>query len=251
MKKIYLLSLALLSAFSIVTAQTSTIELTNEATGLPVANGGIIYRGTNVGVEDILLINIKNISGSTVAYKFRRFDDVLNSGADAYFCVQACYPPATMVSPTSLTLAPNQDAISTGVDPSFHLLDNSTAGQSDIRYHIYDAANPTTDLFVVTVKYNNALSVKNTTSLFSNISDVYPNPSTSKAFINVSSAIAINGVKVSITNTLGAIVSYKLVDLSAGKNTVSLDFENLLSGIYFVTIGQGTSRITKKITISK
>ncbi len=250
MRKIYLLSLALFAGLSLVQAQSSLV-VTNESTGLPVANGGIIYRGTAVGVEDLLEINIKNTSGSTKSYKFRRFDDVLNSGADPYFCVQQCYTPATMISPVALSLNSNQDAVSMGVQPSLHLLDNTTAGQSEIRYHIYDVNNATTDLFVLTVKYNNPLSVNNSSSVLSGVSNVFPNPSSSRSFINVTTSTEAANVKVSIMNSLGSVVSSKMVDLTAGKNTLSIETENLVSGIYFVTISNGNNTITKKITVSK
>lgn len=250
MKKIYLLALVLLSGVSLTQAQSSLV-VTNESNGQVIPNGGVVYRGTTVGVEDLLEINIKNTSGSAKAYKFRRYDDVLNPGADPYFCVQQCYTPATMVSPISLTLTANQDAVSAGVQPSLHLMDNNTTGQSDIRYHIYDVANPTVDLFVVTIKYNNPLSVNNNASLLSNVSNVFPNPSTSKSFVNITTVSEASNVKINIINSLGSIVSTKLVDLSAGKNTMAIDTENLVSGIYFVTIAYGSSSVTKKITVSK
>ena len=250
MKKIYLLALGLLSGISLLQAQSS-LEVTNGSTGLTIPNGGVVYRGTTVGIEDLLEINIKNTSGSTKAYKFRRYDDVVNPGADPYFCVQQCYTPATMISPVSLTLTANQDAVSAGVQPSLHLMDNTTAGQSEIRYHIYDVANPTVDLFVVTIKYNNPLSVKDAAGLFSSVSSIFPNPSASKSFVNVTTAGEVAGVKINVINSLGSVVSAKTVDLNAGKNTLTIDTENLVSGIYFVAITYGSSSITRKITISK
>lgn len=247
----FLLLASLLFTCGLTVYGQSSLLVTNEATGLPVSNGGIIYRSTAVGIEDLLDINVKNTSGSTKAYKFRRFDDVLNSGADAYFCVQQCYTPATMISPTSLTLTSNQDAISIGVHPSFHLLENTAVGQSDIRYHIYDEADPSGDLFVLTVKYNNPASVKQAANSYFSVSETFPNPSSSKSFINITAQEATNGLKLSIMNSLGAVVSFKLVDLTPGKNTITIDTENLSSGIYIVNIGNGQSRIVRKMTISK
>jgi len=83
------------------------------------------------------------------------------------------------------------------------------------------------------------------------ISDVYPNPSANKAQITVNSKVNTNNASVSITNALGSIISVKNIELSAGKNNIHLDSENLNSGIYFATISSGNNKIVKKFTVNK
>jgi hypothetical protein len=244
MKKFYFLGLIVIAG-QMLRAQSS-LTVTHE--GNPIANGATIYRTTALGVENIYDINVKNTSASTKSYKFRKYEDMLNSGSDAFFCVQACYPPTTMVSPTALALNANQDANAIGVMPSLHMTENTSVGQSDIRYRIYDENNPT-DEFVLTIKYNSPVSVKSN-SLFTGISDVYPNPSSSKAYLNMVAATATNA-KMTITNSLGAIVSTKLMDINQGKNILSIDVDNLSDGIYFVALTSGNTVITKRITVSK
>ena len=67
----------------------------------------------------------------------------------------------------------------------------------------------------------------------SNVSGVYPNPTTSKFNLDVTSLTDAN-VSMSFFNFYGNLVSSKNVKLSQGANTISEDISNLKSGIYFV-----------------
>ena len=87
--------------------------------------------------------------------------------------------------------------------------------------------------------------------MFLNVSDVYTNPSNTKAFITINTITDVNSAALSITNSLGAIVSSKNIELNVGKNVIPLDVETLSSGIYFTTITSGNSKIVKKIIINK
>lgn len=247
MKKIYFLGMALLSGMMSVNAQSSLI-VTHD--GNVIANGAVITRTTATSVEDIYDINVKNSSGATKSYKFRRYDDVVNTNADPYFCVQQCYTPATMISPTALTLNAGQDAHAISVNPSLHLMENGAPGLSEIRYRIYDENN-SSDEFVLIIRYNGPVGIKSNSAVFAGVSDVYPNPSSSKAFINVSSPVDNNNVKMTLMNTLGAIVSTKQLELNAGKNTVAIDVDAVTSGVYLMTLSSGNAVITRKITVSK
>ena len=251
MKKHILLATTLLIS-SLASFAQSTLLVTNLTTGSSViTNSMVIYPSVVGGALDIIDINIKNTSSSTKAYKMRRYDDLLNPGAVAYFCFNAlCYPASTTTSPSNCTLTANQDASSIGKTINIHYDEAPSPGMSDIRYEIYDANNPT-DFFTFTIKYNNPLAVKNYASLVSLVSDVYPNPSNTKANINVSALSDINNVTVSITNTLGSIVSSKSVELFLGKNSIALDVDSLPSGIYFTTITSGNFKSIKKFTINK
>jgi hypothetical protein len=83
------------------------------------------------------------------------------------------------------------------------------------------------------------------------VSEVFPNPSNTKASIVVNALSDLNTSTVSILNTLGSVVSSKNIELFMGKNTVSLDVETLSSGIYFATITSGNFKTVKKFTINK
>src|SRR5687767_8417716 len=100
MKKIYLLSISLLTAFSSIKAQSS-LSVVDVNNGMaPVANNAVLQYTTAANDHITTEIDAQNTSGSTKYYKLRRFDDVLNSGSSAYFCVGGgnCYPPTTYTS---------------------------------------------------------------------------------------------------------------------------------------------------------
>lgn len=252
MKKIYFLGL-LVIAGQALRAQ-SALQVTDVNNGQAnVTNNSTIYYTTSTNEHITTEIDAKNTSSTTRYYKLKRMDDVLNSGASAYFCVGSanCYPPQTTVSPITMTLTPNQTLSSQSISLLLDLEEAPTPGYSAIRYQIYNV-NDANDVFNFTLKYNdNGVSVKENASLFASVSGVYPNPSAAKAFINLNSNAEGGNVTITVSNTLGAIVYSKTSALSTGKNTVSLDVDNLVSGVYFATLTSGNTVITRKFTINK
>lgn len=247
MKKLLLLISTLVIGLSNTNAQTS-IELSNNSAGGNILNNDVILEDVAAGYQSLIYIAVKNISASPKTFGLRRTDVVLNSGSDAYFCFAGtCYVPAVTTSPNNVTLNPGQQDQPT----QLYLDENVAEGYSEIKYEVFDVNNPS-DVLTFTIKYNNALatSVRSHASLFTSVSDVYPNPSASKAQIVVNSAVT-NNAAVSITNALGSVVSTKNIELATGRNTISLDSENLPSGIYFATISSNNSKVVKKFTINK
>ncbi len=253
MKKLILIASTLFLGSIQMVAQSS-LTVTDVNNGMAsVADNSIISYTTASSGHITTEIDAENISTSTKYYKLRRFDDILNPGASAYFCVGGanCYGPATYTSPITVTLTPNQTLSSQNLSLLLDLEEGTTPGYSSIRYQIYNI-NDANDVFTFTLKYNEAAaSVKEVSSLFSSVSSVYPNPTVSKAHINIVSNEAADNVTLSITNSLGSIVSTKSIDLSVGKNTVAIDSENLSSGIYFATISSNKTKIVKKFTVNK
>lgn len=247
MKKLILIISSLIVGLSNGSAQTS-IELTNNSAGGPIANNDIITEVVSTGGQSHFYIGIKNISSTTKTYGMTRTDLVLNSGAEAYFCFGGlCYPGTT-------TTSPSYEVISAGAQSSpaqLYYDENIAEGYSEIKYEIYDVNN-TSDRVTFTFKFNPMLtSVKNNKSLFASVSEVYPNPAVNKAQITINSKASANNANVTISNALGSIVSSKNMDLSIGKNTVIIESENLNSGIYFATISSNNEKIVKKFTINK
>jgi hypothetical protein len=258
MKKLLLIitSLVVLN-FSGSYAQ-STLLVTDVANGnTTITNGMVISRNVGAYALDQFDINIKNISSTNRTYKMRMYYDqrhVVAAGdsSSPYFCFGSlCYTPNVFTSTKTQSLTPNQDASGVGNPISVHYDEASSAGMSIIRYRIFEISNPSSDLMEFTVNYNNATAVKNNGSLLANVSEVYPSPSNTKAFVNVNAIAAHNNAGVTITNSLGSVVSVKTTDLLSGKNTISLDVDNLASGIYFTTITAGNSKIVKKFIINK
>lgn len=254
MKKIYLLSFALFSAFSSIKAQSSLTVVDVNNGMAPVLNNAVINYTTVANDHITTEIDATNTSASTKYYKLRRFDDVLNAGSNAYFCVGSanCYPPTTYTSVVTITLTAGQSLSSINQNLLLEIEEPSTTpGYSSIRYQIYNV-NDANDVFTLTLKYNDTgSSIKESSDLFSSVSNVYPSPAINKAYINVNANSEINNVTLTVTNSLGSIVSTKNINLSSGKNNITIDSEPLASGIYFATILSGNTKIVKKFTINK
>jgi len=249
MKKLLLIASTLFIGLTNINAQSS-IQLTNNSTGDPITNNIVFTEDVATGGQSHVYIQLKNIGSSSVTYAVKKIDVVINSGADAYFCWGGqCFPSSTTITPVAnyVTLTAGQ----TYAPQSFYYDENVAAGYTEVKYEVYDINN-TSDAVSFTFKFNPTLaSVKDNGSIFSSISDVYPNPSINKAQVTINSKVNTSNATVSIINALGSVVSVKNIDLSTGKNTIHLDSENLNSGIYFATISSGNNKIVKKFTVNK
>ncbi|MEQ1733136.1 MAG: T9SS type A sorting domain-containing protein [Bacteroidia bacterium] len=86
-------------------------------------------------------------------------------------------------------------------------------------------------------------ALKNTTAELTNAT-LYPNPASNTVAITLHNATFIN--TITITNELGEIVYNEVVN----KNTAVVNTNvNLANGLYFVTIANDATQITKKLTI--
>lgn len=244
-----LFSTLTLSLFTLIGVSQTVFEIKDSNTSNILTNGVNIANTTVGGYQTNNDFEVKNTSSATQTLTVRRYDDLLNKismtdSATASYCTGTnCYSPITKM--TSFVLAAN-----TSIVLKADLQEASIIGESAVRYKVYNANN-ITDALSFTIKYNTPASVKNNSNVLSNVSDVFPNPSLFKASINITSTQNTENIKVSIINSLGALVSTKLIDVSVDKNTIALDIENLSTGLYFATIYQGSQHITKKITISK
>ena len=244
-----LFSTLTLSLFTFVGVSQTVFEIKDVNTSNILTNGVNIANTTVAGYQTNNDFDIKNTSTVTQTLTVRRYDDLLNKismsdSASASYCTGTnCYTPQTKI--TTFVLAANATIVLKA-----DLQEASIIGESAVRYKIYNANN-TVDALSFTIKYNAPASIKNNSNVLASVSDVFPNPSASKASVNIISTQNADNVKVAIINSLGTLISSKLVDVSTGKNTIALDIENLGTGLYFATINQGSQRITKKIIISK
>ncbi len=244
-----LLSIIAITLTTFISFSQSVFEVKDlEKTNL-VLNGSNIATTTTASSQTAYDFEITNISSVTQTITVRRYDDVLNTVSQsdmalASFCTgTSCFPPS--VTSDNIVLAPNAKiALIADIEEA------SQVGISDIRYRVYDTDN-TSDAVTFTLKYNSPVSIKQINNSITHVSDVYPNPSAGKTYLNIVSNQALENANASIMNSLGAIVSVKNIDLSIGKNNIALDTENLSTGLYFAIISNGTQKITKKITITK
>ena len=250
MKKLYSFGL-ILTAF-MMNSQTDSLEVKCTSAGSVVVNNNQAFPvATTAGqIDKEFFFTVKNTSAASLTYTVRRYDDLLNtvSGSDfaeAYFCTGIdCYLPSVMNGTFALAAGANTDLIA-------KLNEASVVGPSTIRYKVSVNGGSSAEVIIIYLNYNAPASVRELSSYFASVSAVYPNPSVSRSFVDINAVKDLNNVSLTITNILGSVVSSKQIDLDKGKNKVAVDSENLESGVYFVSISMGTSKITKKITISK
>ena len=256
MKKLLLFASSVFLSCLNMMSQSSVI-VNDFSNGQVSIDNNSILNITTTSYEHVTTeINVKNTTNTAKVYKLRRFDDILNSGAAAYFCFSSanCWNPTVIVSPLSVTLTANgtsgDDLYSQNLMFLLDLEEGVNPGVSHVRYEIFNV-NDANDVFTFTINYNDFVSVKENKQAFSSLSGVYPNPAVNKAFINLTSTEVVNDATVTIINSLGSIVSVKKIDLSIGKNAVAIDSESLSTGIYFATISNNKTKITKKFTVNK
>jgi hypothetical protein len=92
------------------------------------------------------------------------------------------------------------------------------------------------------------VGIKDITSNINNLT-VVPNPFTNKAVVSFYADKA--GVMTErITNMIGSEVYRKATEVRAGENTSLIDRNNLPSGVYFYSISDGKSMMTKRVVIA-
>jgi hypothetical protein len=92
------------------------------------------------------------------------------------------------------------------------------------------------------------VSIENITENISEVS-VMPNPFTTATNVTFSSEKE-ERYSVRLTNMLGSVVSsQEITSKNGGNNTVTIENKNFNTGIYFVSITNGKSSITKRVVI--
>ena len=94
----------------------------------------------------------------------------------------------------------------------------------------------------------------NSVSVVENLSNefsMYPNPAGNIAVVDFNMETG-NDVEVSLVNAYGQVVkTFHNGYLGAGSQKVNLDLNNVTNGMYFVTVTEGTSTVTKKLSVLK
>lgn len=94
-------------------------------------------------------------------------------------------------------------------------------------------------------------SVEESNKLISKLEQNYPNPFSVNSKVNYSLAAATN-VTFTITDLTGKVVmSENYGQQGIGQHTISINGNNLESGIYYYTLTAGASKETRKMTIAK
>ena len=251
MKHFYFLTSVLFLFSQTIRSQTSVIEISpNSNTTTPLSNNSVLYVSVAKYKSIESDFQVKNVSNATQTLSIKKIENSLNTvsasdAAEAFFCTDAnCY--LSTVYSASVVLTAGQSFVHKA-----ELTEASIAGPSSVSYKISDFNNHA-DALTFTLKYNDAaaVSVKDNGSVSSTISNIYPNPSSSTAYMNIN-CLHETDITMRVLNTLGSIVITKQLNLNSGKNVVTIDSEKFSAGIYFVSIAEGSLVTTKKITITK
>lgn len=245
-------------------------------TGVAITNGGgynTTTKADNLTEEKIV---IKNISSSTQTYSVKRSivyqnPTLILDGSEAtpqsYFCFGFNCFASDINEPTStdytvlqaagvtytalvdnLVVTYSDNSKDNETPFSVYLKEGSVEGEYVVRYKVYNIANAN-DTIAFTVNYNKTVGIrKNEKSDFA--FEIYPNPSngTSKFFINLNKDEELN---FKVYNTLGSLVyTGNKQKYSAGKNQLNIG-EELNSGVYFITLSNGTSTATRRLVVTK
>ncbi|MBK7666478.1 MAG: T9SS type A sorting domain-containing protein [Sphingobacteriaceae bacterium] len=200
------------------------------------------------------IVNAQSPSLDTNTYSVIRTDVVLNSGAAANFCfgdLGTCYASFVYEADEFSVLAPG-GAVVPGKQLVTDLVEGSSIGYSEIYYKLFNVATGKTssDTLSFTIKYNQLLSVNENATVLESVSNIYPNPSTNNANINVVLTDEAP-VKIQVFNSLGSLVYNSTEQNLNGKNKLAVDCSNFHSGLYFITVTAGNSKVTKRLVVNK
>ncbi|HWY12921.1 MAG TPA: T9SS type A sorting domain-containing protein [Bacteroidia bacterium] len=230
-----------------------------------VGNGDTVYYSVSANQTKTVFFQFKNNAAVTNTYSVKRTDLILQAHTHAFFCFGdqgTCYQSSTyVVTSDYATLGPGQSTVQNS-GPPFHADTNLSTDMQDtlpaasysvIMYKLFNIATGQmgADTLNFKIIYNPTLSgIKENSSSIVSASDIYPNPSTNNANITVV-LIDESPVKIQVFNSLGSLVYNGNEQKLAGKNKLSVDCANFNSGLYFVTVTAGDSKITKRLVINK
>ncbi|MCC7302633.1 MAG: T9SS type A sorting domain-containing protein [Bacteroidia bacterium] len=241
MKKLLLTLTLAGTAFAGIDAQTSSYTIKDGAGN--IINGQTITLtdepSTPLITFDFDVTNNGNLPKTTY---MERQELVLIPSTQNYFCWDVCYPPFVSTSTNGVS-------ITNGGTYTLGTVDYQPQGQlgmSVIRYVIYDFQNPNDSAWFI-INWNiTPASVEEEMS--GSILPAFPNPALTHTTINYELQ-GRNGY-LNICNMLGEIV--KVIPVSSGKNSVTLDVTELKSGIYFYSlVAEHKILATRKFTVSR
>jgi len=75
---------------------------------------------------------------------------------------------------------------------------------------------------------------------------IYPNPASAKVYVELTGWST--SATITLFNVIGQVLSSEVISLNPGKNTIELDLNNYLKGLYFIRIDSEKLRETKRIS---
>jgi hypothetical protein len=250
MKKIFTI---LIITFYFATNAQNSILIKEVSSSSSIAANATINLVTSPNSNTNKTFDIKNIGSSTNTYVVIRYDKVLNSGADAYFCFAGtCFGSLTTMS-GSLILTAGQSAsqfttayqmLTTDLDES------SIKGFSHIKYTFRNALN-NNDSLQINLLYNNPASGIFEQGLNKTNISVFPNPAKDQASVLFKTAAA-DKIIIQIIDVTGKIIKNQTIkSTTTDFNNVTINTHDIAEGTYNLVISNEKKAITEKIIIVK
>jgi hypothetical protein len=251
------LILAVCSAAVFTAAAQTSIQISNFSTSVNIAPNAVVHATTIPENHVDMIFDVTNTSSvNTNIYKARKYEVKLDPTSVAYFCFAGlCYLASDSESLNSLTLTPGQKASAVSSTNQYNVLQvdldefEATRKHNIIKYTVFNVNVPA-DSVQITMNYNADLgpvgikeSEKEAFSF-----DVYPNPAKTVTAIKVNASKS-GHVKITLFNSIGAVVLQKDATVSEGRNRVELNVDHLPSGVYIARLGDGANHTSKKIVI--
>lgn len=269
MKKIFtLLSIAFGSfmfgqSFAVYKTNNAQTSITNTIT-----NGYNLEDLTSAGLQTKATFKIVNKTAATLTLNIVRsvefenptmFLDGSTNTPSTYFCFgNTCFPSNvnsvsafdyTILGPAGATSAPFDNSKDNGQPFIVYFDEGAAVGKYFIRYTISNVNNLSDQVSFLYI-YNDFAGISENTKTLEEVGNVYPNPATNQAHVSFNLNEAAS-VKTQVYNSLGALVYNGAEQMLAGKNKLNIDCSNYNSGLYFVTITAGGTKITKRLVVDK
>lgn len=218
MKKITILLVGLVLAFSTLSAQDITLSWEGE----PLEETIYIF-GSQFDPEIVSHVVVTNNTSESMDVKVRRDQIEMQEGTLSQFCWGLCYPPNTDESPSAFTLGAGQST--TDEYFSGHYLPQGIWGASTVEYEFFNMNNEG-QFAKVTVIYSATLAGIGDQEEAS--VNMYPNPATDQVTLESNSRIK----QVSIFDLTGK----KILSSPADDSKVVVNVNSLENGIYLVRL---------------
>lgn len=236
--------LLIISSFVSVRVSAQNLEITDLSNN--IVNGTTIFVDTsdiNVPTLDVYL-NVKNNTGMDLNDLYVR--RIINSEADTSFnsfCLGTCFLPTTDTSTPAIVLAQGESVSFSG-----DYYPNLCSGLTSITYEFFDNRSSVTPITAqVTINFRvSPLGIVHDAKSF-NISEAFPNPSSTYATIVYNLPVSSGG-KIVLHNLIGSIV--REVNLEKQVGRVAISTSDLKEGVYFYSfIFDNKIVVTKKLVI--
>jgi hypothetical protein len=244
MKKLY--PIILLMSFVYANAQSIQLLYNDE-----VVNTDTITVYVNETVHEYYL-DLVNTSTKDINLMITRNVISLLPGADTYFCFDNCYNSNVDQLPSAITFLAGDTFSHHDTDPTkpyFYAAyyPEGQKGISLVKFNFFDEVNPT-DVKSVVFKFNSTdLGITNNQEATLTLK-AYPNPATTKVFIQHDLKKQTSEARIRVTNLMGAVL--KTIPVNPTSDRTQIDVSGFVPGIYFYSLEvNGKVSVTKKLIV--